>query len=645
VDQFKSGLFPPGQIILYHQDFNLKRVTAEESRHNDRIAVDTLQSARHGAEVHRQVRKFMQSYIKPGLLMTDICETLEGLSRKLVKENGLHAGIAFPTGCSLNNVAAHYTPNTGDTTRLTAADVMKIDFGVHVNGRIIDCAWTWAPDPKFKPLLDAVQDSTDTGIRTAGIDVRLCDVGAAVEEVMESYEIELDKKRIKIKTVRNLNGHSIDPYKIHGPKCLGRDTPVLMLDGSVKPVQDVVVGDRLMGDDGTERRVLATTAGRAVMYEIASVHSAPFTCNGAHILSLRLANLPACTERADGTHVVAYAAVQRHADGTVSDFQLCEYVCPNAADARDAMVQLDCGTLDIAVNDIAKMDADKQSRLRLYRIAQPLKFVPEQPPHNDTFDAHKDASIPASLKRGSVAAREALLDAIVDARGKRNAAGGATIVVMSAALCDDIEFVARSLGRFVTRAETNPYGPAHTLYVARDGNANEEPLAIAVLLGDDEYFGFAIDGNHRFVLGHSFVVTHNSVPNVRGGDTTRMEEGEFYAIETFGSTGKGHVVEDGECSHFMKSFDAVHVPIRMTKAKQLLGHINRSFDTLAFCRRWLDRAGQTQYIMALKNLCDLGIVNKYPPLVDRKGSYVAQFEHTIFLRPTCKEVVSRGDDY
>eukprot|EP00357_Protocruzia_adherens_P036078 CAMPEP_0115044612 /NCGR_PEP_ID=MMETSP0216-20121206/47617_1 /TAXON_ID=223996 /ORGANISM="Protocruzia adherens, Strain Boccale" /LENGTH=31 /DNA_ID= /DNA_START= /DNA_END= /DNA_ORIENTATION= len=31
-----------------------------------------------------------------------------------------------------------------------------------------------------------------------------------------------------------------------------------------------------------------------------------------------------------------------------------------------------------------------------------------------------------------------------------------------------------------------------------------------------------------------------------------MEEGEYYAIETFGSTGKGYVVEDLECSHYMK---------------------------------------------------------------------------------------------
>ena len=49
--------------------------------------------------------------------------------------------------------------------------------------------------------------------------------------------------------------------------------------------------------------------------------------------------------------------------------------------------------------------------------------------------------------------------------------------------------------------------------------------------------------------------------------------------------------------------------------------------------------------MALKSLVNAGLVDPYPPLCDTTGSYVAQFEHTILLRPTCKEVLSRGDDY
>ena len=50
-------------------------------------------------------------------------------------------------------------------------------------GRIIDCAWTLSFNPKFDPLKKGVQEATETGIKTAGIDARLCDVGAAIQEV------------------------------------------------------------------------------------------------------------------------------------------------------------------------------------------------------------------------------------------------------------------------------------------------------------------------------------------------------------------------------------------------------------------------------------------------------------------------------
>ena len=129
------------------------------------------------------------------------------------------------------------------------------------------------------------------------------------------------------------------------------------------------------------------------------------------------------------------------------------------------------------------------------------------------------------------------------------------------------------------------------------------------------------------------------------------------SFETFGTTGRGYIVEDLECSHYMKNFDCPHIPLRVPRSKKLLAHINKTFGTLAFCRRWLEREDggsftangkngkQEKYMGALKNLCDVGIVQAYPPLCDVKGSYTAQYEHTLILRPTCKEILSRGDDY
>lgn len=344
------------------------RTTSAEKRALDRMQSDIYSKVRHAAEVHRQVRSYAQSFIKPGISLVDMCERLENKNRELIEEDGLERGIGFPTGCSLNHVAAHYTPNPGDETVLKYDDVMKIDFGCQIDGRIIDSAWTVSFNPIYDPLLEAVKEATNTGITEAGIDVRLCDIGEAIQEVMESYEVEIGGKVYPVKCIRNLNGHSIAPYQIHAGK---------------------------------------------------------------------------------------------------------------------------------------------------------------------------------------------------------------------------------------------------------------------------------------------------SVPIVKGGDTTKMEEDEMYAIETFGTTGRGYIVEDLECSHYMKNFHAPHVPLRLPRAKKLFNHITKTFGTLAFCRRWLERedggsatingtngsAKQVKYMGALKNLCDVGIVQAYPPLCDIRGCYTAQYEHTIMLRPICKEIVSKGDDY
>jgi methionyl aminopeptidase len=214
----KSSDLPTGEIQPYG-GANAVRQSSKEAMARDQLQTTELyQQVRLGAEIHRQVRAYAQSFIKPGIRLDEMCERLENKNRQLTVEHGLDRGIGFPTGCSLNYVAAHYTPNTGDATILTANDVMKVDFGVQIGGRIIDSAWTVSFDPKYDNLIAAVRDATDTGIRTAGIDARLCDIGEAIQEAMESYEVELDGTTFPVKAIRNLNGHNIGPYQIHAAK-------------------------------------------------------------------------------------------------------------------------------------------------------------------------------------------------------------------------------------------------------------------------------------------------------------------------------------------------------------------------------------------------------------------------------------------
>ncbi|VDK57272.1 unnamed protein product, partial [Cylicostephanus goldi] len=217
-EQFPDGKFPLGQCETYYLMGKDGRIASDRESKQEKKALDNsfedmYQDYRRSAEVHRQVRKYVRSWVKPGMTMIEICERLEACSRQLIKENGLEAGLAFPTGCSLNHVAAHYTPNNGDTTVLQQGDVCKIDFGVHVRGRLIDSAFTLHFDPKYDNLVNAVKEATNAGIREAGIDVRLCDLGEIIEEVMTSHEVELEGRTYTVKPIRNLNGHSIGQYR------------------------------------------------------------------------------------------------------------------------------------------------------------------------------------------------------------------------------------------------------------------------------------------------------------------------------------------------------------------------------------------------------------------------------------------------
>ena len=228
-DLYKGREYPQSQTIEYAvHDENLQRTTAGELRHVaalDNMDDGFLEDYRKAAEVHRQVRQYIQTIAKPGVSLTHIAEEIDDSVRALVGHQGLEtgdglkAGLAFPTGLCLNNIGAHWTPNAGaKEVFLQHDDVLKVDFGVHVNGRIVDSAFTVADNPIYDNLLASVKAATNTGLKEAGIDARIDHISGMIQEVMESYEVELNGKTIPVKAVRNITGHNILRYRIHGDK-------------------------------------------------------------------------------------------------------------------------------------------------------------------------------------------------------------------------------------------------------------------------------------------------------------------------------------------------------------------------------------------------------------------------------------------
>ncbi|KAJ2723064.1 eukaryotic translation initiation factor 5B [Coemansia sp. Benny D115] len=94
-------------------------------------------------------------------------------------------------------------------------------------------------------------------------------------------------------------------------KCWGRDTPILMMDGSTRMVQDVVALDRVMGDDNTPRVVQpgSVIRGEGMLYRVVpscSSGSDAFVCNGDHILVMTITRKPQVVSQPSGYAIESF---------------------------------------------------------------------------------------------------------------------------------------------------------------------------------------------------------------------------------------------------------------------------------------------------------------------------------------------------
>jgi superfamily II DNA or RNA helicase len=283
-------------------------------------------------------------------------------------------------------------------------------------------------------------------------------------------------------------------------KCLKKDTPILMFDGNIKMVQDIQVGEHLMGDDSTSREVLSLAAGRETMYKISNKMGDEYTVNESHILSLKCArNISRAYKKGD--------------------------------------------IVDISVKNYLHLPKIVQNKLRGYKV--PVVFT-----NNDTESLDKlvdlylfgfklnnmgpNAAIPHIYKCSSRENQLKLLAGLIDSNGySRKKYYIIDLLDENKTLVDDIIFLCRSLGfscytKFKTQKVNNNsvdnivsifiYGnnldeiPTITqknIEPVKSKNNHLEYRITLEKLPVDDYYGFEINGNKRFVLG-DFTVTHNT---------------------------------------------------------------------------------------------------------------------------------------
>jgi methionyl aminopeptidase len=139
----------------------------------------------------------------------------------------------------------------------------------------------------------------------------------------------------------------------------------------------------------------------------------------------------------------------------------------------------------------------------------------------------------------------------------------------------------------------------------------------------------------RNITGHNIlrykIHGDKQVPFVKTKTNQRMEEGDVFAIETFGTTGKAYLRDDVGVYGYGRNELANASGLHHATAKSLLKTIDENFGTIVFSRRYLERIGVKNYHLGMRTLVSNGIVECYGPLVDVPGSYIAQFEHVSVL--------------
>jgi methionyl aminopeptidase len=160
---------------------------------------------RRAGKIASQVREEILPQIKVGAQVFDLCEAAES---RIIELGG---GIGFPTNVSLNEVAAHYTSPEEDDTTIQEGDIVKLDIGVHVDGYIADTAATVSFNPELEKLVEASREALDKALLLIRPKTNSKDLGKIIEDTIKGYGY---------RPIRDLSGHQLDEYILHGPKNL-----------------------------------------------------------------------------------------------------------------------------------------------------------------------------------------------------------------------------------------------------------------------------------------------------------------------------------------------------------------------------------------------------------------------------------------
>lgn len=326
---------------------------------------------------------------------------------------------------------------------------------------------------------------------------------------------------------------------IQGPmgcgKCHAKDTPIIMYDGSIKFVQDVCVGDELMGDDSTPRRVLSLARGRDKLYDIVYNSGYKYTVNVDHILCLKqIENVVIRKNVFYGYDAILYKIRTKCLSKTTYHFTTKKDALSFKRASKLTRSFIDDNVIEMSVKEYLELPYYIQNLLVGYKNI--IKGTYKNIDLNYLYIEGKDLAkqmqkIHKEYITLSIVERQSLLAGILDQCAK---ALDNSYKIVKNNSCDifyaDLELLARSIGLIVdsnikmlkiygTGVESIPVKVLRPVSMFQKRNGLDEPIRI-IEREEGYYYGFTLDNNNRYLLGDC-TVTHN---------TTLVKEGICKAL-------------------------------------------------------------------------------------------------------------------
>lgn len=349
-----------------------------------------------------------------------------------------------------------------------------------------------------------------------------------------------------------------------GGKCFGKNTEILMYDGSIKKVQDVAVDDVIMGWDSTPRKVMSTTSGNDTLYKIKYLKgNGSHIVNSSHILTLKASrDLYKTTKKDDviDISILDYLNQTKDFKRVWSLFQepvLCWKEKNHKLDPYFLGVWLGDGrsnspsitSIDEEVisylyeyaenfNELSVKTYIQKDRINNYALTGVRKIKNEITEEFRALDLINNKHIPKEYLIDSYENRLKLLAGLLDTDGYLDVKKGVfEFSNKNKDLANEVVYLSKSLGFYssITQVEKSSQngtiGTYYTIYIAGDvykiptkikrkQSKKREKIKVELKdptkigfevekLEEGEYFGFTLDGDGRFMLG-DFIVSHNT---------------------------------------------------------------------------------------------------------------------------------------